>query len=65
MRKPPGWYHEAKMVGRDNLLKKRCEFTLIEPLKYHEAKNGGTVVKLFLCSSVDGISHLLRHFRRV
>ena len=38
---------------------------LTELLKYHAAKNGGTIVKLFLCRSVDGISHLLRHFRQV
>ena len=38
------------------------EFTLIEPLKYYVANHGGPIVKLFLCRSVDGISHLLRHF---
>ena len=43
----------------------RGEFTLIEPLKYYVAKHGGPIVKLFLCRSVDGISHLLRHFRQV
>ena len=32
---------------------------LIEPLEYHLAKNGGTIVKLSLCRSVDGISHLI------
>ena len=40
------------------------DFTLIKRLKYHVERNGGTV-KLFLCRSVDGISHLLRHFRQV
>ena len=44
---------------------KRGELTLIEPLKYHIAKNGRTIVKLFLCRSMDGILHLLRHFRWV
>ena len=38
---------------------------MIEPLKYHVAKNGGPIVKLFLWHSVDGISYLLRHFRKV
>ena len=45
--------------------RERGEFTLIEPLKYHVARNGGTIVKLFLCHSVDRILHLLRHFRQV
>ena len=27
----------------------------IEPLAYHVAKNGGTIVKLFLCRFVDGV----------
>ena len=43
----------------------RGEFTLIVPLKYHVARNGGTIVNVFLCRSVDVISHLLRHFRQV
>ena len=43
----------------------RGDFTLIKPLENHVAKNGGTIVKLFLCRSVDEISHLLRHIRRV
>ena len=43
--------------------KERGEFKLIEPLKYHVVKNGGTIVQLFLCCSVDRISRLLRNFR--
>ena len=43
----------------------RSEFTLPEPLNNYASKHGGPIVKLFLCRSVDGFSHLLRHFRQV
>ena len=69
LKKPPGWDHKAAMMVRGNLLKRnfeeRGEFSLIKPLNYHAAKQGGPIVKLFLCRSVDGFSHLLRHFRQV
>ena len=65
LQKPPGWHHKARMVGPSNLLVERCEFMLTKPLNYHIPKNGGTIIKLFLCRSVDGISHLMWHFGQV
>ena len=46
------WWVEAIFLKNSV---ERGEFMLIEPLKYHVAKNGGTIVKLFLYCSVDGI----------
>jgi len=43
----------------------RSEFTLPEPLNNYASKHGGPIVKLFLRRSVDGFSHLRRHFRQV